>query len=159
MSINFSVNVTMGDFAQPGQTGSPNQSTKRVQNLIEKLRAGSADGTLLIRQSLVKASGTVTLATASGTITATINGVAVSVVWATNDTLSAAALAAAINASSDALISGIVTATSALGVVTVQAVVGGKAGNAITLAASGTNATASGARLTAGAETLFTYTF
>ena len=53
--------------------------------------------------------------------------------------------------------SGFVTATSALGVVTIRATQKSAWGNAITLAASGTNVTASGARLTGGAGGLGTY--
>lgn len=107
-----------------------------------KVAAGSSD--------LAQASGTVTISSGSGSITATINGVAVAVTWGTSDTATATALAAAINASTNALVAGIVTASSAAGVVTVKALHSGKVGNCITLAASGTGATASGARLTGG---------
>jgi len=103
------------------------------------------------------AAGTVTLATASGTVGATINGVAITVTYATSDANTAALLAAAINASANALVKDIVSATSALGVVTITSTVAGVAGNTITLAASGTGATASGARLTGGAG--MTYAF
>jgi len=98
----------------------------------------------------VAASGTLTMASSSGTVGGSINGVAITVTWATSDTLSAAALATAINASANALVAGHVTATSALGVVTITARNKGVTGNAITLAASGTNVTASGARLAGG---------
>lgn len=102
------------------------------------------------------ATGTVTISSGSGTITATINGVAIAITWATSDTNSASLLAAAINASVNALVAGIVTATSALGVVTVTSVGKGIVANAITLAASGTGATASGARLTGGTNHTYT---
>lgn len=99
-----------------------------------------------------RATGTVTMATASGTITMVINGVtAVNRAWATSDTATATAAAADINSSTDARVQGLVYATSAAGVVTISAVAGGLQGNAITLAATGTNTTASGARLTGGA--------
>lgn len=98
----------------------------------------------------VAASGTLTLASSSGTVGGSINGVSVTVAWGTSDTATATALAAAINASVNALVAGHVTATSLNGVVTVTAANKGIVGNAITLAASGTNVTASGARLTGG---------
>lgn len=99
----------------------------------------------------VAASGTVTISSGSGSIAAVINGVSTAVTWGTSDTATAAALAAAINASANALVNGHVTATSALGVVTITAINPGVTGNAITLSATGTGATASGARLTSGA--------
>lgn len=99
----------------------------------------------------VAASGTVTLSGSSGTVGATINGVSVTTAFATSDTVTATALAAAINASTNALVQYHVTASSLAGVVTITAAKKGIAGNTITLAASGTGATASGARLTAGA--------
>lgn len=97
-----------------------------------------------------KASGTLTFSSASGTVGASINGVAITVTAAGGDTNTAALWAAAVNASVNPLVAGIVTASSALGVATVTAVVHGVTANAITLAASGTGVTASGARLTGG---------
>lgn len=114
-----------------------------------------ATAVVSVAQGGAKASGTLTLATASGTVGGTINGVSITVTWATSDTLSAAALATAIRASVNPLIAGVVTATSNLGVVTITAVSYGAAGN-VTLVASGTNVTASGARLTGGTTATFT---
>jgi len=99
----------------------------------------------------VYASGTVTISGGSGTITATINGVGTAVSWGTSDTATATALAAAINAATNDLVEFHVSATSAAGVVTITAKAPGQWGNAVTLAASGTGATASGARLASGA--------
>ena len=99
----------------------------------------------------VFASGTVTISSGSGSITATINGVGTSVTWGTSDTATATALAAAINGSANSLVQYHAKATSSAGVVTITALAPGQWGNAITLAASGTGATASGARLTSGA--------
>lgn len=98
-----------------------------------------------------QATGTLTIASGSGSVGGSINGVSITVTWGTSDAASATALAAAINASTNALIQGVVYATVASGVVTVNAVKGGVDGNAITLVASGTGVTASGARLTGGA--------
>lgn len=84
-----------------------------------------------------------------------INGVTITtdVTTAADDTAAAVLVAADVNASVNALVAPFVSASSALGVVTVTADVKGVAGNSITLAASGTGATASGARLTGGSET------
>jgi phage tail sheath gpL-like len=68
-------------------------------------------------------------------------------------TLSAAAIAAAINASASALVSGHVTATSALGVVTITSKVANVYGNAVTIAEGVdglSHMAVSGARLTGG---------
>lgn len=100
----------------------------------------------------VQASGTVTISSGSGTITAIINGVSVAITWASSDDNSAALLAAAINSSTNALVRGHVYASAATNIVTVTAIRGGVAGNQITFTATGTGATASGSgRLASGA--------
>jgi len=72
----------------------------------------------------------------------------------------ATALAAAINASTTAIVNKHVTAAAASGVVTVTAKIPGHAGNAITLASNnGTRLAVSAARLTSGTETLTTHSF
>lgn len=109
-----------------------------------------AGGTVASHEG-VQASGTVTLSSSSGNLTATINGVDTTVAFSTDDATSAALLAAAINSSTDALVRGHVYASSSAGVVTITAIRGGLRGNSITLAATGTGATASGARLASGA--------
>lgn len=150
--------ATLSLFVDTGRMASPINADKlttlvNLSDMVNRMKAGGFDNmTLRADVTPVAASGTVTIASGNGTITATINGVGIPITWATSDANSAALLAAAINASSDALVSGIVTATSALGVVTITSVVKGKMGNAVTLAASGTGATASGARLTGGSN-------
>lgn len=132
----------------------PRSMALRLAEHFEALAAGNEQGTLEVYvgdTTGVKASGTVTIASGSGTVHIVINGVDFSRTWATDDTTTAAAFATAINASSNALVTGHVTATSALGVVTITAVEKGKAGNAITTSASGTGMTANQTRLTAGA--------
>lgn len=129
---------------------------ERAAQFFEGLSGGTRQGVVTTTSnggtSAAYASGTVTIASGSGSITATINGVGISVTWATSDTATAAALAAAINASVNALVQPFVSATSALGVVTITAKNLGVQGNTVTLAASGTGATASGARLTGGVD-------
>lgn len=128
---------------------------RRIINHFEGLLIGAARGNSVKvwadGTDPVQASGTVTIASGTGTITATINGVGISVTWATSDTNTATLLKNAINESTNALVQYIVTASSSAGVVTITAAQPGVQGNCITLAASGTGATASGARLTGGA--------
>lgn len=124
-----------------------------VRALLESISAGNLDGSFSIGQSTsapARASGTLTLSSASGAVGGVINGVTITDTASGGDTASAALVAAAINASTNALVAGIVTASSAAAVVTVTAIDATKTGNAITLVASGTGVTASGARLTGG---------
>ena len=93
--------------------------------------------------------GTITIAGGSGAITATINSVLITgITWATSDTATAAALAAAINAKST--LTAQVVASSVAGVVTVLSRALNTGGLAYTLAASGTGVTVSGATFSAG---------
>jgi phage tail sheath gpL-like len=133
----------------------PDRAFAETADWLEALAAGQNRGTLTMTRDngdAVAASGAVTLSGASGTVGATINGVSITVAYATSDTVTAAALAAAINASVNALVQPFVTAIAAAGVVTVTAKTPGVAGNTITLAASGTGATANANRLTLGAD-------
>ncbi len=104
----------------------------------------------------VRASGTLTLSTSSGAIVAVINGVSITSTLSSGDTLNAAALAAAINASTNALVAGRVTATSAASgldaIVTITAVNAGADANGFTTTASGTGCTADQARLLGGTD-------
>lgn len=132
------------------------RALNQLGNHLIGLASGTQQGTISYATDAadwVAATGTVTIASGSGSIAAIINGVTTSVTWATSDTNTATLLAAAINASANALVAPFVSASSALGVVTITADAKGVGGNAITLAASGTGATASGARLTGGSET------
>lgn len=120
--------------------------------LIQNGFFGTFQGRGTYRLGIVQASGTITISgTDQGTYTTTINGVGINATGGATDTLTAAAIATAINASTNALVQYIVTATSAAGVVTITSSAAGTIGNCITLAATaGTGATASGARLTGG---------
>jgi phage tail sheath gpL-like len=100
----------------------------------------------------VAASGTVTASGASGSVSVLVNGVTFSTTASGGDAATMATLAAAITASADPLVAPFVTASAALGVLTVTAKTKGAAGNTITLGASGTGLTASGNRLTGGAD-------
>ncbi len=97
--------------------------------------------------------------------TAIINGQSISITATGTDATDSAAMATAILASEAVGVRGVVTATSALGVVTVTALRAGtgdvaKTGNGITTTATGTNFTAAQAALSGGlnaVSTRFTY--
>lgn len=150
MATTYLVSITSGqptsdlDFSKWGKGRVTRDLIKLVAGLAEGAFAGSID----VQNAPVKASGTLTIAGGSGAVGGTIGGVAKTVTWATSDTASAAALAAAINA--DATLKQWVVASAVAGVVTITALVPGTVGNAITLVASGTGVTASGARLASG---------
>lgn len=156
---NTIISITHTSPFNLGVNGAARRGKAAIQLLITFLLALTSKakkGTTVVinagtaTTALANASGTVTLSSSSGTVGATINGVSVTVAYATSDTVTAGLLAAAINASSNALVKYLVAATSAAGVVTIYALQPGITGNCITLAASGTGATASGARLTGG---------
>lgn len=151
--LNHTSTIDVGGTASPSRT--KRTLLRRFVNFLFAALSGTkkvvnysifADG-----ESATAASGTVTLSSSSGTVGATINGVSVTTAFDTSDTVTATALAAAINASTNALVQYLVTASSSAGVVTITATQKNRLGNAITLAATGTGATASGARLTGGA--------
>ncbi len=141
----------------------PNKPLTTLENLMamfQRFKAGAPSitnagvpNTIAIRCDVnpVAATGTFTVATGSGTLTAIINGISIAITAGGTDATDAASMATAINASTNALVTGLVTATSALGVVTVSALAG-KMGNAVTTTATGTNFTAQQARLTGGTD-------
>lgn len=135
----------------------------QVEQFFAEMKAGAASITnagvpngYAVRCDVnpVAASGTVTIASGNGTVSITINGVAFSRSWATSDTATAAAFVTQILASTNALVLGLVTASSALGVVTITATGSavGVPGNFITTAAAGTGMTADQARLAGGTD-------
>jgi phage tail sheath gpL-like len=129
----------------------------RFERFISGCALGAFQGATGFDVAQTQATGTLTISSGSGTVGGSINGVSVTVTWGTSDTATATALAAAINASSNALVNKHVTASAAAGVVTLTALVPGYSGNAVTLAASGTGVTASGARLTGGTANSYTF--
>jgi hypothetical protein len=133
------------------------EAFKRFLAFLGGILSGSYPGASGFEVAQTQATGTITLSSASGNLTATINGVATgNVAFATSDANTASLLAAAINALSSALVTNHITAAASGAVVTVTAKHPGHPGNAITLACSGTGATASGARLTGGTSTTYT---
>lgn len=144
VTINSTQDVGDLSFANWGK----GRVSRDVAKLIEGLGTGSFTGSLDVTAAAVAASGTLTISGGSGSVGGTIGGQAVTVTWATSDTASAAALAAAINAQATTL--QYVVATSLAGVVTITSLVPGTVGNGVTLVASGTGVSASGARLAGG---------
>jgi len=65
------------------------------------------------------------ISSGSGSVQITINGVATAVTWATSDTNSAGLLAAALNASTDALVKGLITANNLTATITCSSVAAG----------------------------------
>lgn len=128
----------------------------RIINAVTAALTGFAGGTksrtasVMVGQGGVRATGTLTFSGASGTVGGSINGVSITVTAAGGDANTAALWVAAVRASVNPLVAGVVTVSNVAGVATVQAVQYGATGNSITLAASGTGVTASGARLTGG---------
>jgi phage tail sheath gpL-like len=155
-------------FETPG-TSPKHETARRLLNFIEGLQSGSELGpsgaapaiAISIEGQATPASGTFTLTTVIATDAITINGVTFTAVASgatgnqfnvgATDTDTAVNLAAAINASVTALVSGYVTATSALTVVTVSSVNRGIFGNQTAIASLDSTIVASGARLTGGA--------
>lgn len=117
---------------------------------VTALRKGTGGNAITLKNGGIRANGTVTYSGSSGAQTVTINGVQVYNATGASDAANATAAAAAINASANALVSGHVKAVARAGVCYIYSTQDGTQGNTNTLAATGTGATASGARLTGG---------
>lgn len=159
--------VTHGSTSDLPLSDSPGRRPflQRLVNFFAGLNSGAKAWTTIERfTSGAKASGTFTLVSAVATDAITINGTTFTAVagaaannqWSidgASDALDAAALAAAINASTTDIVNKHVVATVANNVVTVTAVAAGHSGNAITITSADATITASGARLTGGSGT------
>ena len=150
------------------------EGCKAIEQFVKDLGAGLHRGTIDVQTGSaapVAASGTFTLVSAVATDAVTIGTTtftatstpSLSTDWeidGADDTADAASLAAAINA--HATVSQIVTATSALGVVTITAKQKGVVGNFIPISSADATITASGTFLTGGTggvtEAATTYT-
>lgn len=160
-------NSEAAKFQVPGGT---HEIARRVLNYVESVQSGnqlaySASVPPQIRienqGSMVAASGTFTLTSVIATDAVSINGVTFTAVASgaganqfnvgATDADTAVNLAAAINASVSALVSGYVTASAALTVVTVTSAFYGLAGNQTLIASADATIVASGARLAGGA--------
>lgn len=150
-------------------SGGARQIAQRLVNYINGVFTGSESGTssaapsiaLSVQGNAVQASGTFTLASVIATDACSINGVTFTCVASgavanqfnvgASDALTAVNLAAAINASVSALVSGYVTASAAGDVVTVTSAFYGLSGNQTLIATADATITVSGAKLTGGA--------
>jgi len=144
---------TASQLDEVSQVGDAKTFGNRLSKWIDKIQSGGIPGNVSVDIQLggtagVAATGTLTLSSSSGTVGGTIGGTSVTVSYATSDSNTAGLLATAINANST--VSKWVTAAAAAGVVTLTARSKGYIGNNITLVASGTGCTASGAKLTGG---------
>ena len=152
---------TPKDYTTVTKTGQRNNNHNKIINILSGMAVGALTGAVYVSGSTsdpVAASGTLTLASVADTNTAVIGGVTLTAktspagqaqfLRGVSDTADAAALAACINAHTSLKL--IVSATSALGVVTVTANHKGVLGNYITTTATG-NITAGGAALANGA--------
>ncbi|HET9554907.1 MAG TPA: hypothetical protein VFP50_18220 [Anaeromyxobacteraceae bacterium] len=149
--VSFNVSKSAADLLINKDVTRARDQALAIDGLLVGLALGQYAGTFDVIASAtngVKASGTLTIAAGTGAVGGTIGGTLKTVTWATSDTASAAALAAAIN--TDATINKLVTASSAAGVVTLTANMPGPLGNKVALVASGTGVTASGATLANG---------
>ncbi len=164
----------MGEILQVSDTSNTFTAMHKLQNYLGAVQSGARLASMVVEVAAVKASGTVTFTGVGAALdTVLVNGVtftarasgATGNEWnvGASATLSAAALVAAINASATALVSGVVLAESAAGVVTINALFAGVTGNAVTIAEgvdSLSHMAVSGARLTGGTNgTSKTYSF
>ena len=149
-----SANVQRDLYAE---TGYSELASAKIKDYVKNCVAGAHPVVVQTKINAAKASGTVTLASFVADDTVTINGLifvgkaspsgALEFACGVSDTADAAALAAKINAHTT--LDGMVVATSALGVVTLTALVPGELGNAVTLAISA-HGSVSAARMAGG---------
>lgn len=150
VTVTISGLVDTSGFGQA--SGAVTEQLRELENVVRGIKSGNLPASSVListgSANAVRASGTLTMASSTGTVGGTIGGTAVTVTWATSDTASSTALAAAINANTT--VNKYVSATSSGAVTTITAHTPGEGGNGITLTASGTNVTASGAKLAGG---------
>jgi len=142
------------------ETGYHDLAGRKLKDYVKKIASGMAPATVRAEVGAVKASGTLTGTTVVATNAVTINGLTLTCVnsgatadqWnkGADDAATMAALAVVING--HASLTGIVTATSALTVLTVSAARPGLMGNAITLSSGAGTIIASAARLASGVD-------
>lgn len=158
MSV-ISVTLTLPTQYNPtSQTGKgKRRKLREAGRLFIGVAAGEVKGRLSFGQfGLTQATGTLTLSGAAGAVGGVINSVTITATASGGDVATAAAVAAAINASTNPLVQNIVRATSSGAVVTVTSIESGVTPNSITFTASGTGVTASaGGRLAGGTSQSF----
>lgn len=160
----------------PLVSGDKRLTLRNIINLFTALitgqRAGGGNASVVVEAAAVAASASITFASVANNDTLTIGGNVFTAktsgpsgdqfLVGVSNTADAAAAAAVINASATAGVDGAVTATAALGVLTITSQVAGKVGNAVSIATSnGTRLaiTGSASRLASGAATRATFAF
>lgn len=131
----------------------------KLKDYFKMIASGMRPATVQTKVNAAKASGTITLSSHVATDTVTINGTTLTAIASganssqynigADDTATAVNLASTINAHTT--LSTMVYATSALGVVTLTALIPGAIGNAVTLAISA-HGSVSAARMAGGAN-------
>ena len=139
------------------ETGNRFLAGQKLMRYVRSLMGGSKSAKVALSVNAVKASGTITLSAHVANDTTTVNGIVFTCKTSgatgneynvgADDTATAVNLAAALNANTT--LDGMIVATSALGVVTLTALVPGELGNAITLAISA-HGSVSAARMAGG---------
>lgn len=161
-SVTISVNFDGHEEVIEASSSNPHVWARKAELFFRAINAGLIPASIECLSddtAQARASGTVTVASIQADDTITINGVTLTGKASPSgesqfdsdgsDTVVATAIAACINTNSS--LTGIVTASSSAGVVTVSAFQKGLMGNAITLASSdGTRLAVSAARLAGG---------
>lgn len=139
------------------ETGNKFVSGQKLMKFVRGMMGGARSAKVTTGINAARASGTLTLASAVATNTATVNGTTFTAIASgatgnqfnvgSDDTETAANFVTAFNASSS--VNTMLVASSEDEVITITALYPGVLGNAVTLV-GGTNITASGARLTGG---------
>jgi hypothetical protein len=167
----FKLSLPFTPDPDPINSAAPRASVLNIARLLRRVATGNIAGasTFNAYTATTAASGTITFASVAADDTVTIGDQTFTAkvspsgtnqfALGASDTAAAAALVVKINA--HASLTGVVTATSALGVTTVTAEVGGLVGNGIRLASSnGTRAAVTGTgTLTSGASTRTSISF
>lgn len=140
------------------ETGLRELAALKLVDFMKKTCSGAHPSAVQTKIGGVKATGTVTLSAFANADTFTINGVvftgktaapgANEFLLGADDTSAAAAAVIVINANTT--LDGMVIATSALGVITLTALVPGELGNAVTLAISAHGSVSGSGRMTGG---------
>lgn len=157
--IVVSIDETQANLEQDliAETGYIELAGLKLKNVIKQIVSGIRPATVQTKTNAVKATGTITLSSHVAADTVTVNGIAFTCMASgatgnqynvgADDTETAANLVTALNANTT--LDGMVVATSALGVVTLTALVPGELGNAVTLAISA-HGSVSAARMASG---------
>jgi phage tail sheath gpL-like len=166
MALRTMITITHGNISQYdierlllAETNNRFAAGHKLMSFVRSLMSGNRPAKVQIGAGAVQATGTVTLVSFVANDTVTINGVVLTgkaspateaeFACGVSDTADAAALAAAINVHST--LSLILSATSALGVVTITALKPGLLGNCVTLAISA-HGSVSAARMASGTD-------